>query len=138
MSEAEATATFLDTSVIVRYLTGDPPAMADRAAAVIDTDQPLILSELALVETAYVLESFYKVQCETLVNTLIALVQRHNIQLLSTSKPLVLDALQLCRPSKRVSFTDALLWAQAREHGGAKLVTFDQRFPTDEIEIENP
>lgn len=49
---------FLDTSVVVRYLTGDPPEMADRAAALIDAGGALILSELVLIETAYVLESF--------------------------------------------------------------------------------
>ena len=52
-------ASFLDSSVIVRYLTDDPPEMAERAARIIETNEELILSELVLVETAYVLESVY-------------------------------------------------------------------------------
>jgi hypothetical protein len=29
---------FLDTSMVVRYLTGDPPEMAEKAARVIDRE----------------------------------------------------------------------------------------------------
>ncbi len=126
---------FLDTSYVIRYLTGDPPQMAKRAARVIDTDQPLILSELALVESAYVLESFYKVPREQLVDALNALVQRHNIALLNVSKSAALEALRLCRPSKRVSFTDALLWCEARQRGVLRIYSFDQRFPAADLEV---
>lgn len=52
-----AAGAFLDTSCVVRYLTGDPPAMAKRAAQILDAAQALVLSELVLVETAYVLRS---------------------------------------------------------------------------------
>ena len=48
---------FLDTNCIVRYLTDDPPEMAERAARVIDSEQFLTVSVLVIVETAYVLES---------------------------------------------------------------------------------
>ena len=125
----------LDTSVVVRYLTGDAPDMADRAAEIIDGDQPLILSELALVETAYVLESFYEVPREALVDALIALVQRRNISPLTVAKPLVLDGLRQCRSSKRITFTDALLWSEARDRGISRVYSFDRRFPADGLEI---
>lgn len=36
----------LDTSYVVRYLTDDPPDMAERAAEVIESDEILILSEM--------------------------------------------------------------------------------------------
>lgn len=125
----------LDTSVVVRYLTGDSPALADRAAEIIDSERPLILSELVLVETAYVLASFYEVPRGVLVDALIGLVQRRNIRLLNVSKALVLDSLQLCRPSNRVSFTDALLWAEARQRGVVRVYSFDRRFPADGLEV---
>jgi len=127
--EMTDTAAFLDTSFVVRYLTADPPAMARQAAGVIDSEQVLILSELALIETAYVLESFYGVPRTELVDTLIALLSRRNIRPLQLPKSLALEALHLCRESKRVSFADAFLWAQARHHGTRDLYTFDRRFP---------
>ena len=52
------------------------------------------------------------------------------------SKPSVLEALQLCRNSARVSFADALIWAQALHMGAERIYTFDGRFPSRGIEIE--
>ena len=40
----EQAAAYLDSSFIVRYLTNDPPAMAEKAASIIDSEQPLIVS----------------------------------------------------------------------------------------------
>ncbi len=52
---------FLDTNVIIRHLTGDPPAMATRATAVLAGPGPLLLVDLVVAECVYVLESFYDV-----------------------------------------------------------------------------
>lgn len=108
--------------------------MAERAALIIDADEPLFLSELVLVETAYVLASFYGMERADIVDALTDLVQRENLRSLTLPKPLVLEALQLCRPSKRYSFTDAFLWAQARDCE-AKIYSFDQRFPSAGVAI---
>lgn len=126
---------FLDTSFVVRYLTNDPPEMADLAAEVIDADEPLLLSEMVLVETAYVLESVYEVARAPLVDTLAAFVQRRNLRPLRLTKPLILEALGLCRGSNRVSFTDAMLWAQARHEGAQRIYSFDRRFPSRGLQI---
>ena len=98
----------LDTSMIVRYLTGDPPDLADASARVIDVESDLLISDVALVETAYVLGSVYDVPQETLVDHLIVLIRKANIATLRLPKEHVLEALRLCRPSGRVSFADAL------------------------------
>lgn len=126
---------FLDTSYLVRYLTNDLPELAEQAAAVIDSEEPLILSELALVETAYVLSSQYQVPRADIVDALADLVQRSNLRLPNLAKPHVLAALSLCRDSKRCSFTDALLWAQARDNGAERIYSFDAKFPDEGIEI---
>lgn len=128
-------APLLDTSCIVRYLTGDPLEMAARAAEIIETEEPRILSEIAVVETAYVLESFYEIPRAPLIDTLSALVQRRNLHLPNLEKPLTLEALSLCRDSKRVSFADAILWAQARQRGSVAIFSFDRRFPAEGIEV---
>ncbi len=69
---------FLDTNCIVRYLTDDPPEMAEKAALVIDGNEPLIVSELVVAETAYVLESVYEYEREELVDDLVSFIQRQN------------------------------------------------------------
>ena len=126
----------LDTSVVVRYLTDDPPQLGARAAAAIDRQETFVVSEVVLVECAFVLTSIYKVQRPQVVDALTALLQRRNIRLATLPKPLALEALALCR-TKRYSFADAILWAQARHSGAARVLTFDRGFPAEGIEVDH-
>jgi predicted nucleic-acid-binding protein len=119
----------LDSSYIVRYLTNDPPEMASQAAAAIDSEQPLWISEVILAESAYVLTSVYKVPRDMVVDSMISLIHRQNIRLTVIPKLLAVEALQLCRDSNRYSFADVLLWAEARHLQAKGVYTFDQRFP---------
>jgi predicted nucleic acid-binding protein len=125
----------LDTSFLVRYLTNDPPEMAARAAKIIDSDEPLVLSEIALLESAYVLSTVYSIARPAVVDALAALVQKTNLRLASLPKVRVLEALRLCRDSKRHSFVDALLWAQARELQAECIYSFDRRFPAEGVTV---
>ena len=127
--------TLVDTSVVVRYLVGDPPQQAERAATILDREPDLGITALVIVETAYVLTSVYRIERATVVDHLIALVQKENIQPVDIAAPLLLEALMLCRPSRRTSFTDALVWAAARQHRVPRVATFDRRFPDDGLEI---
>ncbi len=126
---------FLDTSMVVRYLTGDPPEQADLAAQVIDREDGLRVTDVVLVETGYVLTSVYQVPRDVVVDHLIALLQKRNISPFALDKGLVLQALLLCRPSGRVSFADAMLWAAARSSGEGVVYSLDQRFPEDGLEV---
>ena len=99
---------FLDTSIVVRYLTGDPPLLAEQAAEIIDRDENLKITDVVIVETAYVLLSVYGVEREVVVDNLITFMQKKNISPFALKKSLVLQALLLCRPSRRISFADAI------------------------------
>ena len=46
-----------DTSVLVRYLVGTPPAQARRAAALIDAEAEIGISPVAIAECAHVLRT---------------------------------------------------------------------------------
>lgn len=126
---------FLDTSVVVRYLTGDPPESAEQAAKIIDGVDDLLITDVVLTETAYVLTSVYQVPREIVVDHLIAFLQKENISPFALDKSLVLLALLLCRPSGRVSFADAMVWAAARSAGSRVVYSLDKRFPGDGIEV---
>ncbi len=112
--------------------------MAARAAEVIDGRTDILLSEVILVESAYVLESVYRVPRNELVDALISFVQRRNIKLLTLSKPLAVEALGMCRDSKRHSFSDAVVWAEAVEAGAERIYTFDRQFPSRGLEAGMP
>ncbi len=118
----------IDTSVIVRYLTGDPPHLADLSARLIDSETDLVITDVVLLESAYVLGSVYGVPRERVVDQLVALLRRANIAAYPARKEQMIEALQLCRPSGRVSFGDAMIWAVARFTGQA-VFTLDERFP---------
>ena len=126
---------FLDTSVVVRYLTGDPPESAEQAAKIIDEVDDLLVTDVVLTETAYVLTSVYQVPREVAVDHLIAFLQKENISPFALDKSLVLHALLLCRPSGRVSFADAMVWAAARSAGSQVVYSLDERFPGDGMEV---
>jgi predicted nucleic-acid-binding protein len=64
------------------------------------------------------------------------LIQKSNIEVTGLPKALVLDALMLCRGSNRTSFPDALLCAEARNAPGSRVLTFDRRFPSEGIAVE--
>ena len=80
---------FLDTSIVVRYLTGDPPLLAEQAAEIIDRDENLKITDVAIVETAYVLISVYEIEREVVVDNLIPIMQKKNISPFALEKGLV-------------------------------------------------
>ncbi len=125
----------LDTSIVVRYLTDDPPEMAEQAARIIDEEEGLQVTAVVLAETAYVLTSVYQVPRELVVDHLIAFLQKENVEPLGLDKGTVLQALLLCRPSARVSYADALVWAAAHSSGIRVVYSLDERFPSDGIAV---
>lgn len=136
MSDAEGRdSAFLDTSVIVRYLMQDDPVFSETSRRIIDSGRELLLTSGTIAATAYVLDSVYRLPRQPLVDSLVALLQRRNIRLHALDKPTAVQALLLCRPSRRISFADALLWAAARTTGINAVYTFDERFPSNGIEV---
>ena len=126
---------FLDTSIVVRYLTDDPPEMGERAERLIETSAELRVTETVLVETAHVLRKGYGLLREEVVDLLTQFVSRENIVVQGLDTGNVLAALRLCRPSGRVSIPDSLIWAAAKSAGPAIVYSFDARFPDADIDL---
>lgn len=121
--------------MIVRYLTGDPKHLAARAARIIDGEPALVVTDVVLAETAFVLSSVYGVRWPAVVDALVELLQKRNLTAFRLDKGAVIQGLLLCRPSNRVSFADAMVWAAARSAGAEAVYSFDERFPTGGIAI---
>jgi predicted nucleic-acid-binding protein len=126
---------FLDTSVIVRYLTGDPADLAVLAQRIVDDDVTLTLTDVVLTETLYVLTSVYRIPREIVVDRVIGLVSKKNIVVYALDKDTVIHGLLMCRRSGRVSISDAMIWVAARTAGATQIFTFDRRFPSEGIEL---
>jgi predicted nucleic acid-binding protein len=127
---------FLDTSIIVRYFMEDSPALTKQAAALIDSDEELSVTTVVLAEAAFVLTRFYRVERSLVVDYLIDLLNKVNIYSFGIDKAIVIEALLLCRPSGRVSFADALLWATARSSNQNVVYSFDRTFPREGVGVK--
>lgn len=126
----------LDTNVIIRYLTQDDPQHGPLAAALIDSSEELQVSLVVLIEAAHVLTRIYGEQRDQIVDVLIDLLRRGNVGVVGLDKSVVASSLTLCKGSNRVSFGDALIYAEARQHNLA-VYTFDQRFPSEDIVVRH-
>jgi predicted nucleic-acid-binding protein len=65
---------FIDTNILVRHLTGDPPEMAARASRFLAQERDLLLADLVVAETVYVLESFYEATRAVIAESIRALI----------------------------------------------------------------
>ena len=52
---------FVDTNIIIRHLTADPPAAGKRATRFLADAEVLLLPDVIAAEIVFVLESFYEV-----------------------------------------------------------------------------
>lgn len=114
---------FVDTNVLIRHLTGDPPEMAKRATAILTGPGPLLIVDLVVAECVYVLESFYEVtrpRVATLMRSALAL---RSVEALDRS--LLLRALEVYE-IERIDFAEAYLVAQAETSGVGVVVSFDR------------
>ena len=128
----------VDTSVVVRYLVGTPAAQAKRAAGLIDGVRELGLPLVALVETAHVLRTQYGVDRADVVEVLIELLTRENVQLLGLPKTDALAALVRARALPGSPIPDALIAATAAWADALPLYTFDLEFSRHGIAVASP
>lgn len=126
---------FLDTSVLVRYLIGVPEESARRSREIIDQEDDLQIGGVALAEAAFVLTRVYRAPRSNVADSLMGLLGKSNISTFGLDKDFALIALQMCKQSGRVSFADALIWAEARSAGSEIVYTFDQQFPSGGLEL---
>ena len=114
---------FIDTNILVRHLTGEPPEQARRATAFLAGANELLLADLVVAELVYVLESFYEVGREQVAELVRAV--------LGFSAAVVLDSALLLRAVEvyevdRLDFAEAYLVASAEASGVGVIASFDR------------
>lgn len=127
---------FIDTNVLVRHLTGEPPEMAARASAYLRQESELLLTDLVAAETVYVLESFYEAPRDEVAQAVRSLVAFDSI--VCVDPALLLRAVEVYEMD-RVDFAEAYLVACAESTGIGKLASFDRSIDrVDTIERVEP
>jgi predicted nucleic acid-binding protein len=113
---------FVDTNIIVRHLTGEPPDMASRATVYLAADPELFLADLIVAETIYVLESFYKTPRSQIATAMRSLVALRSV--VTVDPALLLRALEVYELD-RIDFAEAYLVACAESSGVNRIASFD-------------
>ena len=122
--------TFVDTHILVRHLTGDPPGQAASASAFLASARELLIPDLVFAELVYVLESFYEVERERVAELVRAILAFPAV--LVTDGALLLRALEVYEVH-RIDFAEAYLVASAEVSGVGAVASFDRsidRVPT--------
>jgi predicted nucleic acid-binding protein len=127
-----------DTSVLVRYLVGTPPAQARRAARLIDGEEEIGVSVVALVECGHVLRTQYRVGQADIIEALIGLVQRANIRVIDLRTELVVELLVRARGLPGRPIPDALIVAASLQANALPLATFDRQQRRYGVAIREP
>ena len=121
---------FVDSNILVRHLTGDPPDQARRATAFLQSGQNLVLVDLVVAEVVYVLESVYEVERERVAELVRAVIGFPAIVV--ADDVLLLRTLELYE-QYRIHFAESYLAACAELSGVGAVASFDRaldRVPT--------
>ena len=114
---------FVDTNVLVRHLTGDPSDLAERATAYLGSEPELLLTDLVVAETVYVLESFYAAPRDQVGEAVRSLVAFDSI--VCVDPALLLRAVEVYE-TDRIDFAEAYLVACAETTGVGQVASFDR------------
>lgn len=113
---------FVDTNVLVRHLTGESPAMAAAATAYLRDEPELLLADLIVAETIYVLESFYESPRGQVAEVMRSLLTMGSI--VTVDRAVLLRAIEVYEVD-RLDFAEAYLVACAESTGIGQIASFD-------------
>ncbi len=119
---------FIDTNVILRYLTNDVVGQAESVRrwfeSVADGKIRAVVTHATLVEVLFLLEHWYKEKKEFAADKLLLFISPPWLEIFS--KTAVNEALEVYKHSP-IDFVDLLTWSLAKEeHAG--ILSFDKHF----------
>lgn len=116
---------YIDTNVIVRLLTNDPPELSKKAANFIDDhkDCRLIVNDLIVAEVIFVLESFYKIKKDIIAENL---NKFFTIPQIIVENQKIIEAALDFYVLKNIDYAEAFLSAYAIENRSPEIASFDK------------
>jgi predicted nucleic acid-binding protein len=114
---------FVDTNILIRHLTGDPPAQAARATRFLADADELLLVDLIVAEVVDVLESYYEVERPRIADMVRAIIGFAATRVIDAD--LLLRAIEVYELD-RLDFAEAYLVASAERSGVGAVASFDR------------
>ena len=112
--------------------------MARRAAGIIDGQGAVGVPLVVLLESAHVLRTQYGVDRLDVLDAMIELVTRKNIEVLGVPGPVVIEALARARSIQGAPLPDALVAATARAFDALPLYSFDKEIGRHGVPVSEP
>jgi len=113
----------LDTNIIIRHLTQQPPDQGAAATRYLATAESLVLTDVIVAETVHVLHSVYRAPPATIARSLRALLAMRSVAL--ENRSVVQRTVDLYEIDG-MDFTNAYLVAIAESRGVGQIASFDQ------------
>jgi predicted nucleic acid-binding protein len=113
----------IDSSVILRFLTGDDPRKAERARKLLlESDERLLISDTTCFEVVYALEKEYGRSRDEIFNMIAKMLSLRRLEFVN--RDILLKAIILYR-EHAVPIGDAYQVALGRELGAEGIYTYD-------------
>jgi len=127
----------IDTNLLVRYLINDDQKKADVVDNLLDRaikgEARIIVPSVVIAELVWVLESFYQLEADAILELVEAIVNTSGLDV--TDKSTVISALRLYK-NRNIDFIDAWIIEFAKERGIKTIYTFDKKHFKDIEGIE--
>ena len=114
----------LDTNCLLRWLLGDEPEHTAIITNIINSEENLVIADVALIEMIFVLEKIKKISRETIEKAVLAIFEKDNIL---CNRVLFIKTLSVYTSHPKLSFVDCYLEVLATSTGTAPLLTFDKK-----------
>jgi len=121
--EVPSLTAFLDTNVLIRHLTDDPPEAAERATRLLEAGEPLILTDVIVAECVHVLESYYELDPDEVTRLIRSAFDLPCVRTLDPRS--LLRALEI-HAVTGIDFPEAYLVSLAEHTGVEQIVSFDR------------
>lgn len=117
----------LDTSFIIRLLTGDPPEQAAKAQEALERciergERPMI-TDMVVVEAYFALQSYYQVPKAEALKALQHLLESGDVEPVGFALDIMKSTPNLA--NAKPGFVDRIIHAEIRSNGG-QLLTFER------------
>ena len=120
---------FIDTNIIIRFLTDDVPEKADACEEVFKREarkeERVFITDLVVAEIVWVLESVYGLSKKEIQDKVEKILNTPNLFCLH--KDIILGALILCA-EKDIDFIDAYNALTLKEKGIKELYSYDRHY----------
>ncbi|MDA1337984.1 MAG: type II toxin-antitoxin system VapC family toxin [bacterium] len=112
--------TYLDTNILIRYLTRDIESQARKAKGLIESGNVIFIPDVVFPEVAYILISQYESNRNEVIDALTSIVNRDNVK----CNEYILWALSLYEKTKN-DIADCIIVSQSLQNL-SQLATFDK------------